>query len=439
MVLEVYEAFLFKIFWRCKAQSIPCWISILLGHTLLVLETFNFSFCFSLPLPEILDFLSDATSHWKHHCCWVWGSKQALNKDPIGQLKIHADYWSLIWIILPDQEMFHNFYGHLRSQSLPFVRSCFIIQFSDSITLWTTKTSLTFDHSPTFSTDKVLWSSLSWVSCDDVNCAVQLRPADGNTPYMYYFYSHYEEQLHRSPWKLYGWVMVMTLKERHGLQRGPGMQRGDSEVYSSLLMVTITVAAGCELGAMLYCQSRGTDATWTFVLTPGKQPYTISIVKAAGSPPLSLRVSHCCWHLYGIRWDLFCHGTWTQSRNPGDSLMFPPGQRGAYPWFLSYLQHKWAVPLVNSSALFKSLQLGFFLLCQGINRVKLFLPLHFCCTYLWWCPQRSRQRQPQPGSRWHQCTAVTVCTKTVIRKKKKCHCSCCLQPFCLILAQKHLF
>lgn len=98
---------------------------------------------------------------------------------------------------------------------------------------------------------KVSWSSLSWVSCEDVNCAVQLRPADGNTPYLYFFYSHCEHQLHGSPWKLYGGVMVMTLKGRHGLQRSPGMQRGVSEVYSSLLLVTITVAAGCELGAML--------------------------------------------------------------------------------------------------------------------------------------------------------------------------------------------
>lgn len=41
------------------------------------------------------------------------------------------------------------------------------------------------------------------------------------------------------------------LRSETWLQRSPGMQRGVSEVHSSLLMVTITVAAGCELGAML--------------------------------------------------------------------------------------------------------------------------------------------------------------------------------------------
>lgn len=71
--------------------------------------------------------------------------------------------------------------------------------------------------------------------------------------------------------------------------------------------------SGCRVwaGAMLYCQSPGMDATWTSALIPGKQPYTISTAKAAGSPPLSLSVSHCCWHLYGIGWDLLGHSSWT--------------------------------------------------------------------------------------------------------------------------------
>lgn len=96
------------------------------------------------------------------------------------------------------------------------MRSCFIIQSPDSITLCTIKNLSHIWSSPIFPTDKVFWSSLSWASCDGVNWAVQLRPADGNTPYMYYIYSNCDQQLNGSPWKLYGWVMVMTLEVRHG-------------------------------------------------------------------------------------------------------------------------------------------------------------------------------------------------------------------------------
>jgi len=45
---------------------------------------------------------------------------------------------------------------------------------------------LTFQHpSPAFPEHEVFWSSLSRINCDDVSCALQLRPADQDILYMY--------------------------------------------------------------------------------------------------------------------------------------------------------------------------------------------------------------------------------------------------------------
>lgn len=235
----------------------------------------------------------------------------------------------------------------------------------------------------------------------------------------------------------------MILKERHGLQRSPGMLRGVSEVHSSLLMVRITVAAGVSWGlcssASLLAQMPHEPLFW-----PQGSKYTPSALQKLQDLLPYLRVSYCCWHLYGMRWDLVCHSTWTVKESSW-FLYVSFMAKGCSPWFLSYLQGKWAVSLVNSSVLFKSVQLSLgqvvriFLVVSGYQQSKTFptfvaLLLHLTLVTLW-DPGRD---SPRPGSRWHQCTAVTACTKTVIRKKNP-HCSCCLQPFCLILAQKLIF